>query len=424
MWPSISPTLRIAAIIIILAVLIVLVSFPLPIIVPLLAALSGIAAIDARAARRARVDVSRSAPATIVRGIPATLSVRVIGSPVLSRIRQPLPAELSRTAPDWSHVSPDTHGRIIATHRGVFVLPPLSVRVRGPVGMMRHDHEAGVIQYIKVIPDLPGARARAIALKRGRMRVEEGMSRGRMGLGTELESVREWVPDDDIRRVNWAATARTGRYMTNQYRVEENRNVICLVDTGRLTASPIGDATRLDINLDAVCAVAAAADAAGDRVGALAFAGNVVRSVPPRRSGTRTVVNALYDLQPQEEESDFDLAFRRVAAEKRSILVVFTDMVDESAAWSLLSGIPVLARRHAVLIASVADPTLDQAIRKIPERSYDAYRAAVALDVLAERKRVTSLLRRKGVIVVEALPCSFSAACVAGYLDLKRRAWA
>jgi uncharacterized protein (DUF58 family) len=245
-----------------------------------------------------------------------------------------------------------------------------------------------------------------------------------MGLGTELESVREWVPDDDIRRVNWAATARTGHYMTNQYRIEENRNVVCLVDTGRLMASPIGDATRLDINLDAICAVGAAADAAGDRVGALAFARDVIRTVSPRRSGARTVVDALYDLQPRDEESNFGLAFRRVAAEKRSMLVILTDLLDESAAWSLLSSIPVLARRHALLVASVSDPSVNQAISNVPKRFYDAYRAAVAPDVVAERNRVASLLRRRGAIVIEAPPDSFSAACVAGYLDLKRKAWA
>ncbi len=494
MWPSTSPTLRVAAIITILAASIVLFPIPLPIVIPVLAALGGAAAMDARAARRVRVHALRNAPATIVRGVPATMSVRVLPGPlpatvdpkivdpnvvdpnmatpnvvdpnvqsgattmsdtadtrstaalgmassnttpqmparaaisalshILSRIRQPLPAELSTTAPDWCRIKPDAQGNIVASHRGIFALPPLSIRVRGPIGIVHHDHEAGGTHYIKVIPDLPGARSRAVTLKRGRMRVEEGMSRGRMGLGTELESVREWVPEDDIRRVNWAATARTGHYMTNQYRIEENRNVICLVDAGRLMASPIGDATRLDINLDAVCAVAAVADAGGDRVGAVAFSSDVIRIVSPRRSGARAVVNALYDIQPRDEESNFSLAFRRIATEKRSILVILTDLLDESAAWSLLSSIPVLAKRHALLVASVSDPSVNQAICSVPERSYDAYRSVVALDVTAERNRVVSLLRRKGVIVVEAPPGSFNAACVAGYLDIKRKAQA
>ncbi len=489
MWPSTSPTLRVAAIITILAVSIILFPIPLPIVIPVLAALGGVAAMDARAARRIRVHALRNAPTTIVRGIPATMSVKILPGPlpaiadpntatlntidletadpntqpgttaipgttnvrstaalsmassdttpqmpthiavsalsrILSRIRQPLPAELSKTAPDWCRIKPDAQGNIVASHRGIFALPPLSIRVRGPIGIVHHDREAGGTHYIKAIPDLPGARSRAVTLKRGRMRVEEGMSRGRMGLGTELESVREWVPDDDIRHVNWAATARTGHYMTNQYRIEENRNVICLVDAGRLMASPIGDATRLDINLDAVCAVAAVADAGGDRVGALAFSSDVIRIISPRRFGARAVVNALYDIQPRDEESNFSLAFRHIAAEKRSILMILTDLLDESAAWSLLSSIPILAKRHALLVASVSDPSVNQAICSVPERPYDAYRSVVALDVVAERNRVVSLLQRKGVTVVEAPPCSFNAACVAGYLDIKRRAQA
>ncbi|MCL5947696.1 MAG: DUF58 domain-containing protein [Actinobacteria bacterium] len=447
-----SPTPLAAAIVLILAIATVLLPLPLPISLLALAALCGVAAVDVRIAHHAHIGVSRDLPATLVRGFPARIAISAFAADSestgrsarvwsFSRIRQPLPSELSMPSSEGDihtdarhtteeladaemHPVLEVVGNLVASHRGMFVLPPLSVRVIGPMHLMRCDYEIGSHEPIKVIPDLPGARARAVALRRGRLRSDEGRSRGRMGLGTELESVREWTPDDDIRRVNWAATSRTGRYMSNQYRIEENRNVICMIDTGRLMASPLGDATRLDIALDAVCAVAAIADDAGDRVGAIAFADRVIHAVPPRRYGTQVVVEALYDLQPEEVESNYELAFHHVGREKRSVLVVLTDLIDETAAGPLLSSIPILARRHAVLVGSVADPLLAQAVEQEPSRPYDVYRAVAALSVLEEKRRVAALLRRRGALVVEAHPSSFGAACVAGYLDLKRRAWA
>src|SRR5690606_7990654 len=100
---------------------------------------------------------------------------------------------------------------------------------------------------------------------------DPGLRRGPIGLGTDFEAVREYTPDDDVRRINWAATERTRRPMVNTYREDTERDLWCLIDTGRLLASPIGDRTRLDLVLDAVASVGAVADVLGDRVGAVVF---------------------------------------------------------------------------------------------------------------------------------------------------------
>jgi uncharacterized protein (DUF58 family) len=252
---------------------------------------------------------------------------------------------------------------------------------------------------------------------------DPGVARGALGLGTDFESVRDYAPDDDIRRMNWKATERVGRPMVNQYREDTEREVWCLVDCGRLLASPVGERTRLDLALDAVAAVAAVAEVVGDRVGAVVFDDEVRQVIPPRRAATASLVRALDPLQPSVRDTDFEAAFARVGATKRALVLVATDLLDVAAARPLLDAAPVLVRRHAVVVASVVDPDLEAAVAAEPDGTpADPARAEVAGDLLAERRRVGAQLEAAGVRVVEAPAERFSAACVAAYLALKASA--
>jgi uncharacterized protein (DUF58 family) len=207
--------------------------------------------------------------------------------------------------------------------------------------------------------------------------------------------------------------------MSNQYRIERDRDVICVVDCGRLMAAPFADRTRLDTALDAAVAVAAVADVLGDRCGTIAFAGEVLRALPPRRAGARDLVTALYDLEPVPVDSDYELAFSRIRGVKRAFVLVLTDLLEESAARPLVEALPVVGRRHAVAVAGATDVDLDAAVRSMPRVPGDVYRAAVALDVLAARARAAAQLRRAGATVVEAPPTSLAGACVRAYLRAK-----
>jgi uncharacterized protein (DUF58 family) len=205
--------------------------------------------------------------------------------------------------------------------------------------------------------------------------------------------------------------------------VEQDRDVVCLVDAGRLMAAPVGDRTRLDATIDAVAAVALVADEVGDRCGVVAFDDEVRRHLPPRRSGGDAVVRAVFDVEPRSVDSDYEIAFRTVAGGKRAFVLVLTDLLEEAAAQPLVDAMPVLARRHAVVVASVADPDLEHAVHTPPVQSADVYTAVVALDVLAARARVAAQLRRSGAQdVVEAPPDGLAAACVGAYLRAKARA--
>jgi uncharacterized protein (DUF58 family) len=404
------------------AIALATVALPIGLVVPVLAAavVAGASAVDLVLARRIRPRPQRSPVPTLALATPVPYELEVSLPPAVSaRLRQPTPPELAVAPPEVAGAV--LAGRLTGRHRGIHVLPPAVLRTSGPLGLGSCDHRVADALEVTVLPDLPAARRMAAARRQGRAS-EEGRIRSRLGIGTELESIRDYSPDDDVRQINWRASARVGRAMSNQYRVEENRDLICALDTGRLMASPVGTLTRLDVALDAVAALAVAAEDAGDRVGTVAFAAAVTRRLSPRRRGAEAVVRTLFDLEPTEVESDYERAFIEVGRHKRALIALFTDLVDESASRSLLAACPVLVRRHAVLVVSCRDPDLHAAVAEAPGDVGDVLRAAVALDLLDGRRRVAERLRGFGAVVVEAPPERLGATCVHAYLALKQRA--
>jgi uncharacterized protein (DUF58 family) len=409
-----SPAPRAAAILAAIGVLTALTSPAVGALAALV--LAGAIAADALAVRR-RPQVRRQVRRNLARGSPTPLRIDAEG-PGRVRLRQPAPAALD--------VEPrEGDGRLEATltprRRGRHVLGPVALRSEGPLRLGRWRHEGAGEEHVTVYPDVPSARRLALAVRQGRFREAGRLTRGPLGLGTEFESIRDYEPDDDIRQVNWRATERAQRPMSNQYRVEQDREVMLLLDAGRLMASPLGDRTRLDVAVDAAVAVALVADVLGDRAGTVAFDRQVRRQLAPRRAGGRAVVRALLDLEPRAEEPDYELAFRSVEGAKRSLVLIFCDLLEETAARPLADAVPVLSRRHAVTVATVRDPDLDAVLATEPAGLHGVGAQAVALDVLAARSRVSHMLRRAGAQVVEAPADQLSAACVTAYLRAKSR---
>ena len=415
--PPMSPTPRAALALVGVALLALLV--PVEVSVVLFVVLFVLVVVDARAASRP-LEVQRTAPHVVARGVASTITVRAVGDDLgRVRIRQANapdilvePASASRRARRDPRRGSPRRARAPAG-RGA---PYRTARARG-VDLLGHGGERA--------DRLPGPPRRAPARDRVAPRpvprtrsphARATRTRHRLRVGARLPPGRRRAADQLARH-----RAR-GRPMSNQYRVEQDRDIICLLDAGRLMTAPIGSLTRLDAAVDAVAAVALVADEVGDRSGVVVFDDEIRRRLTPRRSGGRAVIQAILDVEPRLVDSDYDLAFRSVGNSKRGLVVVFTDLVDEAAARSLLAAVPVLARRHAVVVASVTDPDLHDAMVREPQTTRDVYGTAIALDVLDARTRVAARLRRTGAVVLEASPAQLGEACVGAYLRLKARA--
>jgi uncharacterized protein (DUF58 family) len=394
-------------------------ALPALIILALVAAAAG----DAAAVRRPPTAV-RTVAGILARGVPSDLVVDVDAEGAATRVRQPVP-------PDLDLEPRESDGPLTATlvprRRGRHPLPAPAVRVEGRFGLGRVHSRAGEDGEVLVYPDMPAAQRLVVAVRQGRFRDPGVLTRGPLGLGTDFESIRDYLPDDDIRQVNWRASARTGRPMSNQYRVEQDRSVICCIDAGRLMAAPVSAApgaaplTRLDAALDAAVAVVLVADEIGDQAGVIAFDSGVRRRLTPRRRGGQAVVSAIFDLEPTTADSDYELAFRSIGGGKRALVIVFTDLLEEAAARSLVEAMPVLTRRHHVVVAGVRDPDLDRAVRTPPTEVRQVLAASVVVEALDARARVAAQLARAGAEVLEAPSEGLAAACVGAYLRAKAR---
>ncbi|MGH2808216.1 MAG: DUF58 domain-containing protein, partial [Actinomycetota bacterium] len=175
------------------------------------------AVVDALAVRKAP-QVDRLVPPILSRGIPSPVHLVAHARPGAHgdiRVRQAVPPDVSVTPPEADF---ELAAEIVARRRGRHVLPPPATRTDGPIGLGRWYHRGSDEHELLSYPDLPNARRLALAVRQGRFRESGRITRGPLGLGTDFESIREYLPDDDIRQVNWQATARVGRPMSNQYR--------------------------------------------------------------------------------------------------------------------------------------------------------------------------------------------------------------
>jgi uncharacterized protein (DUF58 family) len=280
---------------------------------------------DAWSVRAAPV-IARRVPGVVSRSVPVELTVSAETSDRRLLMRQPPGPELRVAEPDGTGTIATT---VTATKRGLQTLPGVASASVGTLGLARVQHARTAAAEIRVLPNVVGAQRLIVRLRRSRTGLTGGRARGPLGLGTQFESVREYTSDDDIRNLNWRATARLNRPMSNQYRVERDRDVICVIDAGRLMTAPLENgSTVLDVALDAVTVVALAADELGDRFGALVFDDAVRRLALPRHHAGSATVRSLFDLQPRPVDSDFEAALTRVSRLRRAVVFVFTDLLD------------------------------------------------------------------------------------------------
>jgi len=387
----------------------------------------------ALAPRPAVVTVARDLPAIVGLGGEATVTWRV-GNPTGRALSVRVADELApslRPGRRRLHLRVPRRGEVAAstvlrpTRRGRFRPIEVVVRVAGPLGLAARQGRRRLPAVLRVYPPFSSRDEAELRVERARI-LEVGLrsARGRGG-GTEFEQLREWTPDDETRRIDWAATARSGKPIVRTYRAERNQTVLVLLDNGRVQAGQVAGAPRVEHAMDAVLLLTYLATKLGDRCGLVAYDGAVRAVVPPSQRSTQLsrVSEALYDLRPALVESDHRGAFTEALARfrRRSLFVVLTDLNEQAVVETLLPALPLLLRRHLVVVGSVRDPEVERWAASSPTEAGLAYRKAAAVAALDERHRLAARLRGLGVIVVDAAPGSLAPALGDAYLDAKAR---
>ncbi|MFF5935416.1 DUF58 domain-containing protein [Streptomyces sp. NPDC012508] len=307
------------------------------------------------------------------------------------------------------------------TRRGDRQAARVTVRSYGPLGLAARQGSHTVPWTVRVLP--PFTSRKHLPSRLARLRELDGRTSVLIrGEGTEFDSLREYVPGDDTRSIDWRATARQTTVAVRTWRPERDRHILIVLDTGRTSAGRVGDVPRLDAAMDAALLLTALASRAGDRVDVLAYDRRLRAQVQGRSAGDvlPAVVNALAPIEPELVETDArGLAATALArAPRRSLLVLLTSLDAAPIEEGLLPVLPQLTQRHTVLVASVADPHTDRMATN--RGTIDAvYEAAAATQAEAQRHRTADQLRRYGVTVVDATPENLAPALADAYLALK-----
>jgi len=317
------------------------------------------------------------------------------------------------------------HYHLTPLYRGEARFEDIFLRVEGWLGLVYGFYRLPARERVPVYPNLLQLREYELLRHRGLLR-QMGFRQTRLrGLGTEFESLREYTLDDEFRRIDWKATARRGKPIVRDYQIERSQNVILLFDAGRNMLAEVEGMRKFDAVLNTGLMLAYVATQMDDKVGALVFADEVDQFVPPQRGRAQVakLVHALHAVQPRMVEADYLYAITYLAQRwrKRSLMVIFTDLIDPDASRVLLHALAGLARQHLCVCVTVSDPRLHAWSQQLPQSPEQLYRRAVATQVLTDRLAAARTLERIGVSTIDAEPETLVPALVNFYLQAKAR---
>jgi uncharacterized protein (DUF58 family) len=312
---------------------------------------------------------------------------------------------------------------LLPSRRGDRRADHVTVRRLGPLGVAGRQHSVLVPGHVRALP--PFHSRRHLPSRLAVLRQLDGRAAVRVrGQGTEFDSLRDYVEGDDVRSIDWRATARRRSAVVRTWQPERDRHIVLVLDTSRTSAGRVGDMPRLDAAMDAALLLAALASRAGDRVDLIAGDRQVHRKVVGSSRATllSDLVSAMAPLEPALIEADWRLLASEVArvSRQRGLVVLLTPLEPSSIEESLLPPLAVLAQRHHVVVASVADPALGQ-MRLGRGSAASVYDAAAAERTVALRERTAAALGRLGAEVVDAEPEQLPPALADHYLLLKSR---
>ena len=345
------------------------------------------------------------------------------------------------------YVAPGTSEGIIyrftPSRRGIYHFADIHVQCWGILGLIIRQRRVKAAAEVKVYPNLHAIRQYELLVRRG-MLGQLGLKNSRQfGEGTEFERLRDYTPDDDIRRVDWKATSRHRKPIVREFETERSQEVVIMLDTGRLMASPIltepsepentpdaesnpgQEMIKLDYAINTTLMTSYVSTLKGDKVGLIAFSDTVHRYLDPKPGKKQflAMLEATYALQAYPVEPDFETAFKYLASKqrKRALVILFTDILDKDAAEGLARYVTTLARHHLIACVTLTDSGIIALAAQKPTSSKIVYQRAIAERLLQEKQATLEILRSRGVITLDVPAHQLTMEVVNKYLELKAK---
>jgi len=345
-------------------------------------------------------------------------------------LRDQLPAGAETDTPELSIAIPPQSGTRLCydlkpTIRGDLEFGNLYYRTRGALGLAWRLSMVNAKHPLRCYPHLANWNAADIAARQALSR-QSGSHRIRWrGTGTIFESLREYTTEDDIRWVDWKASARAQRPITRNFETERHQQVLLIIDASRMMMTYCGHRTKFDTALEAAILAARSAVEVGDAVGLLVFSDKIEVYLHPRREKSQVgaIMNALYALHARPVEPDFETAITLIATRnrRRSLMLLFTDVTVIESSRRMSIYIRSLIPRHLPLVATIADQTVEQLEILEPQNAEEFYQVGVANELLLQRDELLEVLRNSGAAVLDSPADEIATRTIETYLSLKNR---
>ena len=381
------------------------------------------------------VAVTRTLPGVVGRDVPFVAELRVLNNSrtlLAGEVRDLLPVqavpafETHQFTIGAAEVSRSFRSELRIPVRGRYEFGPVWLRLRSPRGLLEIQQSLPCTDSIQVLPEIYCSQDQLKKEASAQiMQLDKRTQSRQHGVGSDFESLTEFRQGDDPRRIDWRTTARYQRPIVRRYQIERYRDLMVVVDCGRLMGADAERGTKLDSAVDAGLMLAQVALANGDRCGLGVFDDQVVGYLPPVAGihSIRSLSESMYDLQSRWRESDFSQMFAALQAKqsKRSLIVVLSDLVDAETSTRFRTSMAALARRHLVLFVALQTPLL-RGILEAPVASvHDATEKALTFRLLRERERALHSIKRSGVHVLDVEPRQLTISLINQFIDLRQQ---
>jgi uncharacterized protein (DUF58 family) len=317
------------------------------------------------------------------------------------------------------------HYGLTPPRRGRFEFGRIAVRYLSRLGLAWVQTWAGEPVTVKVYPNMRRARDAELKALGARSLVASHRKTSWRGEGREFESLRDYVRGDELRHVSWTATARRGRLVTRQYQIERDQTILIAIDAGRLMTARIERETKLDSAVHATLALMSAAARGGDNAGLVVFGRRIKAYLPPKRGREHmdAALEALHAIEPEMIEPSYARAFEFIAAncQRRALVVVLTDLVDEEGSRDLLTSLRLLRPRHLPLVVTIGDRDLQAAVRDVPASVQDLFTQSVAEEIIHQREAALRLVESQGGLALDVTAAALAPSLLETYLRVKER---
>ena len=316
--------------------------------------------------------------------------------------------------------------RITGRVRGTRPLGPVALTIVGPWRLMKRSIVYYPIDTISVAPSIAGAGRYRLLAAQHRLRTSGQRVIRQRGAGTSFANLRDYVPGDDPRHIDWKATARRHRLISREFTVEQGQTIVLAVDCGRMMTQLAGDRPRFEYALASALTLADTALATGDRVGLIVFDSQIRSYMAPTRApGTLgSIRDALAGVNATMTEPDYAAAFRTLTERnrRRSLIVLFTDVIDVRSSRAVIALTARSAERHLPLVVAMRNEQLVAAsIPAYGATSEQLYECVAAEELLSARGEALEMMRQAGVAVLDTAPTAMTAALINRYLEIKER---